>query len=406
MRKKYILWSAVIALGFLILSYFVSNLPYSIMGEKQLLRKFETLKNSKWVMDPATALFINVNYDKEMRPECDSILGWCGRIPVTDRHKLLELLQYLKRQEEKEPNYYKYILLDVFFGADVKTEWDDELFSTILSMPRIVIPYRKNERIADERLMGKAYLAKYNQSINVAGFTKYPYYLKTGKRRWEKTLPAAMFEELEEGRKIKKFGPIYFEGRRLAKRSCFLALNQWPEPEWQNLGMEMLGDTLSVVQSKTDTLIVGKRYLYDCPDMTRNKYIIIGSYMGDDMHGSFKGNLSGAAINYYAFCAMKEDQYLIHSSFLWLFLVYFVITYIIIDDKKGKLLTSRWFNKLSKREKIIVFFSIMFISSFLGLKLVTIVLYVIYDRVYEIFIVSAIYSIMASIITLKKHIQS
>ena len=62
-RKKHIIWSASIALGFLILYYFVCNLPFSVKGEKMMLRKVEVVKDKLGLIktkEVEDVLFINV----------------------------------------------------------------------------------------------------------------------------------------------------------------------------------------------------------------------------------------------------------------------------------------------------------------------------------------------------------
>ena len=415
-KRKCLLRSAIIAFVLLIFTYFLGNLPYSIMGEKLFLKKAVALheiikkeKGNKDVLDDV--LFVNVAYDKEMRPYCDTLMGWCGSIPVTNRHKLLELLKYLKKQEEIEQesggNYYKFILLDVSFGS-VKTEWDPELFSLIKSMPRIVVPYREDEKIVDEGLMEKARLAKYLQFIQVAGFTKYPYFIKTNDKRWEKTIPAEMFEKTT-GRKIKKLGPFYFDGWRMAKRSCFLSLDVWPD-YWYNLGMDLLNDTLTMVVSGTDTtLLVGENRLYNSSKLTKNKYIIIGSHYryGDDMHNTFKGDMAGAALCYNAFHSMIHNQYLVNPFIvLFLFFMYFILAIIVLGDGKERIISSKWFKKLRKRWKLVVFLSISFLGTFIVLKVSSLLIFVVFGKIIEIFIVSIVFSIMSLIVKFNKIIQS
>ncbi|MCR4847731.1 MAG: hypothetical protein K5920_02625 [Bacteroidales bacterium] len=357
-----------------------------------------------------SVLFINVNYDKVMQPYCDPRSGWCGRVPIVDRHKLLLLLQFLKTQEEKakvlNEEYYKFILFDVFLGDDVTTEWDNELFSTILSMPRIVIPYREGERIADERLMQKAFLAKYSQSILIAGFTKYPYYIRTKKGEWEETLPAAVFEEMT-GRKIKKIGPLYFDGWRLAKRSCFLPLDVCPN-YWQNLGVDLLDDTLIISQNGISTICqIGDNRLLNSPNLTKNKIIVIGSDQGDDMHNTFKGELAGAAVNYNALVSMQKGRYRIELlPVLFLLVVYFLLTCYILGNGKMRILDSEWYRKLKTIWKILIFFLLALFGCYFVLKLCCILLFFLFDRIFEIFIVSILFSLLSFVLEFKKYILS
>lgn len=398
-KKKRLIWSAVISIGLLVLSYWVCNLPLSLTGEAVLLKELNTIHIRDAKNEIADSVrFINVSYDRVMVPlissgitdNGDTIPIPQGRIPITDRHKLLKLLQYLKEKDD-----YAYILLDVFFG-DEKTEFDDELFSTIMSMSRIAIPYREDEMLADESLKHKAFLSKYSFSIWETGFTKYQYYRKTKKGNTERTLPAAMFEDYT-GRRIKKIGPIYWEDGHFAKRSNFLSIDVLPPDKWYNLGMDLFDDTLGV--------FVGDEMLYDSPNLTKGKYIVIGRIDNDDMHETIRGELPGSVIVFNAFYSMKNGQYQIEWWFIMLlFAIYFSMTYCLVFSNGGKevIVKSSWYKNLKMGWRIVIFLLLSWLGYASVLGMLSLIMYLWLGKVFEFFIVSNVFSAMSLIVKFNK----
>lgn len=398
LKKKRIIWSAVISIGLLVLSYWVGNLPFSLTGEAVLLKGLNALQLRDAKNEIAdSVLFVNVSYDRVMVPLIDSAKTGNGasipipkgRIPITDRHKLLKLLQYLKEKDD-----YAFILLDVFFG-DEETEFDDELFSTIMSMSRIVIPYREGEKFADESLKHKAFLSKYSYSIWETGFTKYQYYRKTKKSGWEKTLPAAMYED-SSGKKIKKTGPICWEDGHFAKRSNFLSIDVLPD-KWYNLGMDLLDDTLGV--------FVGDERLYDNPNLTKGKYIVIGRIDNDDMHESVRGELPGSVIVFNAFYSMKRGQFQIKWWFVMLlFAIYFSMTYCLVFSSSGKevITNSSWYKNRKMGWRIVIFLLLSWLGYASVLGMFSLMMYLWLGKVFEFFIVSNVFSAMSLIVKFNK----
>ena len=404
-RKTRIIWSASIALGFLVLYYFVSNLSFSVKGEKLLLRKVEAVRNVFWprkTKENENVLFINVDYDREMRPVFDIKGDKLGERPYTDRHKLLRLLQFLQEVE------YKYILLDVFFADDVKTEWDSALFTQIVSMPRIVIPCEayEDEKLADESLRIKSGKVSYNESFWVYGFTIYPFY-------WgeEKSLPLMMYEKINEettGSQLKKYGPFYFDGCRLAKGCDFLSLDVTANKIfyddgnrcWYNLGSDILGD-------ERDSSFVK---LVNYPEMFKGKFIVIGSFQpdgkGDDMVSTFKGPMSGAVINYNAFCSLMDGHHKVSFGItLILYVLFFVVSFIMLGGGGEKEKLQKWADSKGKTWSVICFLLLPWAKSTLLLQLSFVVIYLVLDKVLPLFLISVAFYYLSLFVKLKNHIQ-
>ena len=344
-----------------------------------------------------SVLFVNVSYDKMMLPVANEYGRPIGRLPITDRQKLLRMLQFLK-----ERNDYKYILLDVFFAEGVETEWDSVLFSTISSMPRIIIPSHKDKELADTCLHGKSGLASFNESFWVYGFTKYPYYWKG-----EKTLPVKMYEEVT-GRLFKKFGPFYFDGWRMANSSEFLPLDVMAntvfddneERVWYNLGVNLLDDSIPEMSGVYDSS------LFKSPELTRDKYIVLGSFQGDDMISTFKGPLSGAVINYDAFCSLMKGRHRISFGFaLTLFVLFFALSFLILNEGEKRENITHWVDKKGLFWKVAWFLLLPLLKYTLILQGFCVILYIFFNKVFEVLLISTAFYYLSIIVKLKNQIQ-
>lgn len=401
-QKKRLFLSLPLTIGFLLFSYWVTNLRFPISGEKLLLTKIEKLHYFFWPRENNfidSVLFINVTYDKELRTIVDEDSIPLGKTHITDRHKLLRLLQYLQEKDE-----YKYILLDVFFGNDVSTEWDEELFATIESMPRIVIPCHSDEKLADKRLMKKAGLADYLVTFSESDFVKYPYFCDTAQ-----SMPVKMYEDIT-GRKIKKHGIFYTDGWHIVRSSIVLTFElqanklyaddkdviyaDTKDKIWLSLGMDLLDDSIPEMD------VMGDSLLYKQPDLTRNKYIVIGSFKGDDTHNTFLGDMPGSIINFNAFISLLHNHHIVSVSLvIFLFFVFFFMSYLTLSRKKLqdllKELTEKSQNK--RVRKCLHFF--IWLCSWIGysslLSILCITTYIALGEAYDIFITSTMFYLLS-----------
>lgn len=380
-------------------SYWVTNLRFPISGEKALLTKLELIHDYFWPRGNEaidSALFVNVTYDKELRPITDECGTPSGRTQITDRHKLLRLLQYLKRN-----NDYKFILLDVFFGNDVQTKWDEELYATIDSMDRIVIPCHSDAVIADKRLVLKAGLADYLVTFSESDFVKYPYFCDSAK-----SIPVMMYEEVT-GRKIEKHGIFYTDGWHLVRSSIVLTFDLRANETyadngdkiWNNLGMDLLDDSIPELNASGDSL------LYKLPEMTRNKYIVIGSFRGDDTHTTFLEEMSGAVINFNAFISLLRGHHIVSATLaILLFIIFFLLSYLTLSRKRLKDLLEYMAESSQNKSMRVVLKVLIWLCSWIGysllLSIMCIITYILLGEAYDIFITSTMFYLFNLSITL------
>ena len=386
-KQKNVIWSVLIAIGFLLFSYYITNLDFPISGEKALLYRFELVRNylfprGNTVND--SILLIDVSFDKTPVKATDEYGMPIGDIQITDRQKLLELLLELKRRDD-----YKYIMLDVFFGQKGETSQDSALYATICSMPRIVIPCHCDEALADSSLQDKAGLADYTTTYKEGSFVKYPYISNDGR-----SLPLKMYEDMT-GRSIHKHGLFYTEGWRLIRKSIVLtfdvnansAYNEEGEKVWYYLGADILGNEEE------------RGLLYEMPEISKGKYIAIGAFQGDDTHSTYIGSISGTLINLNAYFSLSHNHQVISITLvLVLFFAFFVLAYLTLtrQDLRGlaDILTQkqnyRWRTRMMTLSALC-----SWIGYSLFLTILCILTYAFLGEVYEIFVTSTMFYLLS-----------
>ena len=418
-NKTRILSALAIAVGMLMLSYWVTNLSLAISGETALIRKVELLRGwFKPHVNPLadSVLLINVAYDKEIIIAKDKKGKEVGYGGIVDRQKLHQLLSELKNKDdslynEEHQHFYKYILLDVLFIDDVHTSQDSALFKLIASMDRIAIARDINSRMADTCLIAKAGLVNYDTDYKFVSFTKYPY-LKKGK----KSLPLKMYEEMT-GHTITDHCLFANDGWRLARRSiiplfvlrCDSSYTQEGYKVWYNMGMDLLGSTYTY----NDTTIKGKVQLYDNPALFkgkykdkyqgkyRGKYIVIGAFSGGDMHYSYMESQAGPVILFNAYLSLLHGH---HMVSLWLFLllllVFFIMAYLILNDLTIEVLLSKLptpKNPVFAFFKRYFFIFVSWIGYSLLLSILCIFTYLAMGEVYDIFITATAFQLISMV---------
>jgi hypothetical protein len=266
---------------------------------------------------PDDLFAINVSYDRALVDITDEYGMPKGNADITDRSKLLHLLQHIKRADN-----YKYVILDVFFEDGYHTASDSALFHTIASMDRIVIPKHYEIKLADPILEQKAYYSDYQTNFIESNFVKFEF-LKNG----EYSLPFPVYNDLRiaNGEKpvtLSHLGPFYFGRGHLCRKSVAMRfpVTMWDEYDQEgnknfyNMGSDLL---------QVDTLI-------NIADYIKDRVVVIGDYTDKDIHDTYFGPIAGCMINYNAVLALQRDDYIINwSSIFFLFIMYFTVSTIL-----------------------------------------------------------------------------
>ena len=322
----------------LLFSYWVTNQHFLLSGsEMGLMRYVELIKGTFYPQTrnnvPDSVMLINVSNDPTLivTGSRDKKAIPKGYDLITDRKKLLQLLEELKRR-----NDYKYILLDVYFSdsEDDQTDADSALFNTIISMERIIIPRFYEEKLADERLNQKAGYVNYYTNFEFDSFSKFPYLIDD-----QQSLPLKMYEDLT-GNHVDTHGIIPTENSWPIRQSILLSFDirldiestdrEEGDTVWWNLGKDLLRCTFN-------DSIKGNEELYNPNMSTNGKYIVIGAFSGNnDKHYTYIGNQPGAIILFNAFLVLMRQGHHIHILvFLVMLLVFWWMSYYILGEEKN-----------------------------------------------------------------------
>jgi hypothetical protein len=386
--------NAILVLG---LCYVYENLPYSFAGGPSVGQWIDGIKsmlhwNTQKVPDDLFA--INVSYDRALVDVSDEYGMPKGNADITDRGKLLRLLQQIKKAGN-----YKYVILDIFFGDGYQTESDSVLFHTIATMDRIVIPKHYDAELADVILEQKAYYSDYHSDYIENNFVKYEFF-----KEGEYSLPFPVYNELRrmEGKMpidMKHVGPFYFAQGHLCRKSVAMRfpVTMWNEYDeegnktFYNMGCDLL---------ELDTLI-------NIADYVKDRIVVIGDYTDVDIHDTYFGPIAGCLINYNAVLALQQESYIINwSSISMLFVMYFLVS----------LLLTKGVSLKANVEKIWKSVSLHVLLSFFGIGtfwlLLELIAYFFLDVNLAVLVPSIYFAIYCGILSIiddiqqyKKHIE-
>ena len=433
-NRKAVALSVVNAIAIFLLCYFVDNLPYSFVGDATVAQQIEQVKLLFFQPEdtiPSDLLLINTAYDRQLVDVNDEFGMYKGNIDITDRAKLLELLEQLKKSR------YKYIILDIIFSEEYETPEDSALFSLIASMPNIVIPKSNDIKLATPQLAAKAKYSDYSVHIKEYNFVKYEFV-----RDHESTLPYKVYSDLY-GDNLRSFGPFYFFNGKLANKSVVLRhpVKLWNkyagsedndlesednDLESENFNLEFEDnniepedndfetDDINIESDDNDLESDGNYqmgdFMYfnlgseiidvneDVSDLADGKIVVIGDFTEDDLHDTYLGKISGPIINLNAFYALQNDDLSIPYWYIaFILLLYFTISYFIIK-------------RISLFKNVIVIQNvkskvIRYVASTLGISallyLVAVIIYVCFNLECNILVPSIYFAVLLALVKYK-----
>lgn len=357
-----------LAVGAVFISYLSTNMNISLTGEKAVLKYWNAFTD--WITagrDRAPAddvVFINVAHDKQLVDIADDFGIPIGNAAITDRQKLSRLLDLIN-----ESGDYQYVMLDVFFESGYETEVDGALFGRIAGMDRLVIPKHIDGVLESECLEKKAGYADYTTSINENDFTKYLLFRKGGA-----SMPLKAYTDVT-GRGVKKLLLWYADNGKLARRVIFpkmyVRMDSPYRPDGQKAYLNLGSDILDTEEE------------LDWSDYFKGKYIVIGSFAGDDIHTTYAGDLPGSLINYNVYLSLMKGQHKIPFVLVLVyFLIFFAMAYLLLSGGANASQSWTWV-----WAKLFVLYSLI-------LTIVCIFVFMIWGQAHDIFITSTFFSIV------------
>ena len=311
-RRRWIIASCS-SIILLFLSYLHNNLPL-FTGENIVgYACAEWIRNK---IDPDTieetnVVYINTAYDRQLTTYKEDGMVQ-GNADITDREKLLKLLQGLQQTA------YKYIFIDIRFEKGCESEnpaVDSALFAQIANMDSIVLVCHHDlKNMAGVPVKKMAYNDYY--STISTGFIRYQYMM--GK---DKTMPIYAYKELTGDSISRHLGMFFFSSGRPCYNSLFLTFspNKKVSGSRNNMGKYIL-------QSK--------QFQSDLSKMANGKIVVIGD-MTHDLHDTYSGEHAGGQILASAMLALMNGKHLVNGwLMLFLFLLYFLLTLGLLSDKR------------------------------------------------------------------------
>lgn len=357
------------ALAALVISYFFTNINFSLSGEKPVLKYWcaftDWLSSGREKAPSDDVVFINVANDKQLVDISDEFGIPLGNAAITDRSKLVELLGMIASSP-----CYKYVLLDIFFEEGYQTESDSALFTLISGMDRIVIPKHTDGGLSSEVPGSKAAYADYNISINEDDFTKYRLFWKDGP-----SMPLRMYTDIT-GRTVKKTGLWYSDNGALSRKVVFPKMHVRIDSPYrfdgQKAYLNLGADILDYADEEN-----WAEYFDD-------KFIVIGSFTGDDIHTTYAGDIPGSLINYNVYLSLMKGQHRIPLGLIvFYFCIFFAMAYLLLRGP-SETLSQPWAWLWAK---LFVLYSAILI-------IVCIFVFTVWGQAHDIFITSAFFSIV------------
>lgn len=317
--NKYSLLSILHAFVLLIATYIVWNIPDDWTNGGSLLQDTHLARSLSAKVDslPDDLILINTCYDHSMIPVYDEIGIECGVLDVTDRGKLVSLLNYLLSE-----NNYRYIVCDISFDKELESPYDSVLYDLLSKLPRCCIPRSSDGSQLNESIIQKSAISEYYTNINNNNFLKYQYLSSHGE-----SMALKMAKEMN-GISISKYGPFYFEGHKLCINSHILDIKTNVNSEYRE------NQEKNILQLGTDVLPLLES---DVKGLFEDKIVMIGDCFRDDIHTTVAGPTSGMMIIYNAYHAICDGSN-IPSIWIWvvLFFAYYLLTLFVIYDIKPR----------------------------------------------------------------------
>ena len=368
--RKPVVFSAVIALIIVVISYYQDCCPYPL---------FDTLERYSWIQHlkkidkplPKDLLLVNTGNDQELVQTIQ------GNASIADRGKLSSFLQIADSCRN-----YKVILYDILFESEYTSENDSILGALLCRLPNVII-------IRDVDIKGRVSTLQYeNQLLDKTAFNSYYYpFFSSGFSRYQfiqegKSSAALRMFELIEKQTINKHFLWFSSNRRLCKASPIITLSN-------NMRSYEPDGSVSITNCN-----IGKDYLEayskdSLGKLMQNKIIVIGDF-DNDVHDSYVGKIPGSLIAVAAYDYLKSGKHQVTLYYLLLFILYFVMCFFIVSETSVNI-----HQKFHDKHKHVGLLILSFIGYSLILSIISVIIYYSCNVGISIMVPSLIFSIIS-----------
>lgn len=300
----HIFWSFLMSVFIGVSCYLAEAVPFTFLDSiwQYFVVERTIQKISHHQDDIQDGLFIDVGYDKAIA-ETSLYNGlFTGKVAITDRTTLDDLLRRLQ-----EDDTYKYVFLDVRFEKGINTPRDSMLFERISKMRDIVVATHSGMELASPLLEEKVALSDYKMFASSTGFSRYQFLQND-----RETAPLKIYHDLT-GNTVKKVRgvPLFISERQLCKNTLFLRIPY----------------DFSTARSVSD-----KMNYYHCgpqiddsfplEDLARGRYVVIGDYV-NDLSGTYRAEQPNPYISYLATRSLMRGDHLLSGWLVGILLLVF-----------------------------------------------------------------------------------
>lgn len=352
------------AVVMLFLTWCSDRSAYTVGNEDVLMRHIYVASKLFGIPDrklPSRFLAVNVGYDRQLAPLCDSTMAYIGERDIANRYRMHDFLEAIKGLD------YKAVLLDVFFDGDNPAPGDTALIELINSMERVVVPDDKSRRISPLLDRSKIVDGDYIVNVYEDDFVKYIFECgDDGSSLALRTYELALGDST--ARKSVFSQPAIILPLNITMRE---QLNADGTQNWYNLGTDLLNP------DEVDVL----------PLRVKDRIVVIGDFVKRDRHGTYVGEISGSVIHINAIEAL--DRGLNRISFveaLLMGLSYFAICLVLI-------LGSKIWRRFRVRPGSLLEYLLNFISFSVYLVIIEIILYLCFGKFHDTFLVAVFLSL-------------
>lgn len=372
-----------LALLITILCYFLNSCPYPYWDnlEKYCWLEYSLSNIVPEKNDRSDAFFINISYDRQVVDYTYSKGNLQGTIDITNRETLLRFLKIAERT-----NTYKYLFLDIRFEKGIETNIDSALFAQIGKMRDISYSVHSDLENNDKAISSKAAINDYFTTITSTNFTRYQFI-----QNQEQSIPLRIFTSVDTIRhkSIKQWGPFFYSDGKLCQNCPFMRI---PEDFW-------VGHDENGHQNYYDLgpLLLATYDIEDWKIEMKDKIVVVGDFV-EDLHDTYAGLQPGSYLVYLAYKELCNGKHFVSWSFICLMLITYILISLFILNRKTIWEFIPYFR--NQKNKIIIFLiDILGFSTILSI--LTIVFYIFFNTIYNIFFPSLVFSMVSQYIYYK-----
>ncbi len=373
-KTKWLLLTVVFVhtLLLMLVTYLWLNLPYTYENEGVIISWSSIIKNVILGFEDKPPkedfLLINTSYEKTLIPKLDEYGFDVGTEPITNRKSLAEFFQKASLN-----NHHRFIVCDIFLQGE--NEFDSLLLASVQSTKNVRFPFhRENGEFVKPHLPVPMAFSDYTSDFG--NFLKYSFQQFDTCR----SVALEMFTIMDGG-KYEKSGWFFYQNNHIALNSFII---EFPIRQFDIFRDDTLGyNSMHLLNflSLPDSMAAAT---------LKNKIIILGDFMENDMHQTIYGTTAGPLIHLDAYLNMHQNRNQLSIwFFIYLFIFFFIFSYILFFN--SQVFSFAWTQKLQQSRVGGFLFDYLKYAFFL--MLMSVVSFLLFDVHLNVLIISLYFSL-------------